>query len=652
MIDSLNNQPQLNQNNTEPQDFSHPLNSHFYQSPSVKANGNLSAIDFDKELQLKTNQILTLESQNQNYKQQIGILEKKNKFYESEYLTKTNELSNQIKDFTKQNSSSQIELSQKSKALLNQSNIISALDDENKYLKDQLSEMESNIIYLKQEVKKIIKEKENQTLQEKKAARYKQESELKGLIHTYSTEIAKLNQQIMSQQSELEITVDLNSKLQKEIEEKNNALSNYHNESIMLKSKLQEYEEYNSLLQRDKSELETSLTNLTHRNTKNEKAIYSYDNSVKELSSLVNSEIKLLSQWIETYMGVYYDRHFEVPSLQTNKTIESIQFDMLRNALEASRTKLNDELANYEQSINELKDEMHKGDMKNIQLKKELNEHKEAITDHKENELRYDNELEYYKKEIKESQDRISKLNHNETMKDKETNEYINKLLTIVKEEYDSIANDDNFTSFSEFISFSNFNIAKGDFGIKYQLEDILDKVMQILSELKFDYVKHKQQHLKNTSVSMEKKLNDTKESSLLQKTVNELEQEQSRQMVLISKIQSENLLLMNQIEILENTIKTKDMNENNLRIKHEKIKEENKHLAKKYNEISSQYDITLIEKKHIENQLNQSKILIQKGKQAENRILQLEYELEKRTINNALNQTNSNQEIINITDS
>lgn len=656
MLESIINQSPNNQQ----QDTSQPLTSHFGQYPSIQLNDHLSVIDFDKELKLKTNQILTLQSQNQNFKHQIGILEQKNKYYDSEYLTKTNELSNQIKDFSKQHSTYQIELSQKTKTIANQSNTIAALDKENKYLKDQLSEMESNVIYLKQDVKKILTNKNNQSYQEREGKRqklnqlHKKENELKKIINNYSTEISKLNQQLVSLQSNLEQSSSQNVKMKREIDERDNELSNYHTETLILKKKLHECEDYNSSLQRDKNDLEASLTNLSHMNTQNEKAIYSYDNSVKELSTFVNSEIKLLAQWVDTYMGMYYDRHFEVPSLQSNKSIDIIQFDILRDTLEASRDKLNHELANYEQSIIELKEEINKGDMKVIQLKKELNECKELISDHKEAQLRYIDEIDYYKKEIKDYQDKIGKFTHNEKIKDKESNEYIAKLLKIIKTEFDSIANDDKLASFKDIISFSNINTSKSDFGLKYQLEDILDKTLQILSELKFDYIKNKQQFIQSTSDSIQKRLNDTKESSVLQRKVSELDQEMSRQMELISKLKSENLLFMNQIDILENTIKTKENNESNIRTKHDQLKEEYKILNGKYTDLTSQYDVVIIEKKHIEDQLNQSRMMIEKGKQAEMKALQLEMELKRTSYdvnNTSSNHININQKEINITD-
>ena len=58
------------------------------------------------------------------------------------------------------------------------------------------------------------------------------------------------------------------------------------------------------------------------------------ENEIKEIIMGINVELKTINQWIDTYLGVYFDKNIEIPELPytISKSIKNkIKFDKKRN---------------------------------------------------------------------------------------------------------------------------------------------------------------------------------------------------------------------------------------------------------------------------------------------------------------------------------
>ncbi len=110
-----------------------------------KNNENLHMENISKENENN----LIMSKQLKNYQNQILLLTKRIKEYEQDLINKNSKEENQIKEFM------QVELELKNE-INDKINKISFLEDENRYLKEQLNIMENNLDSLKNEVKNLI----------------------------------------------------------------------------------------------------------------------------------------------------------------------------------------------------------------------------------------------------------------------------------------------------------------------------------------------------------------------------------------------------------------------------------------------------------------------------------------------------------------
>ena len=125
-----------------------PRNSSKQNINSYSSNNEIEDLDSknpNAQISLEEN----LKIQNKNLQNQITVITGRIKVYENDYLEKTKSLTNQIKNFgiTEMNYKNQIE---------NKNKTIQKLQTENKYLKEQINEMEEIFISLKKEVKNLL----------------------------------------------------------------------------------------------------------------------------------------------------------------------------------------------------------------------------------------------------------------------------------------------------------------------------------------------------------------------------------------------------------------------------------------------------------------------------------------------------------------
>ena len=143
----------------------------------------------------------------------------------------------------------------------------------------------------------------------------------------------------------------------------------------------------------------------------------------------INVELKTINQWIDTYLGVYFDHKIEIPELPytISKAIKNkIKFDSLKENLIKSQVKMNNELSRYEVFILELKAECNE------------NIHKQEILQNETTTLK--NQLLSSKEEIFELQQKIGSQNKENVL---------NKdLMTNIKG--DLKEKNDNFTKYLE----------------------------------------------------------------------------------------------------------------------------------------------------------------------------------------------------------
>ena len=162
-----------------------------------KNNENLHMENISKENENN----LIMSKQLKNYQNQILLLTKRIKEYEQDLINKNSKEENQIKEFM------QVELELKNE-INDKINKISFLEDENRYLKEQLNIMENNLDSLKNEVKNLIT-KNKEIKEENKTIKYNNinpketinidwnnnNNELLELIKKYSEEISNLKKQ-------------------------------------------------------------------------------------------------------------------------------------------------------------------------------------------------------------------------------------------------------------------------------------------------------------------------------------------------------------------------------------------------------------------------------------------------------------------------
>ena len=276
--------------------------------------------------------------QNKNLQNKIVVLTERIKVYENEYLEKTNYLTEQIKNFNV------IEMNYKNQ-IDNQNLIIEQLEKENQELKNQINEIDLN---------RKNNKKENIT----------------GKIYYNKINIP---------------TQNINENENKNIESENQVSD--------LINLIKEYSKEISKLKQENFDLKSNKNNFNELYNQNDMNLYNNNDSIIiAISNYVNKEINLINQWIDTYMGEYYDKNYPILSLLNEEINESnnknilysqlkncLQFDLLKNTLENSRNKINNYLNQNETNVIEYKILLKKLESRNLELKNELNNLKQEL---------------------------------------------------------------------------------------------------------------------------------------------------------------------------------------------------------------------------------------------------------------------------------
>ena len=434
----------------------------------------------------------------------------------------------------------------------------------------------------------------------------------------FKKEVKDLYKQIQSPPIK-EVSTTANSEYDTRLSEMISLLKQYSNEISKLKS--------------ENNNLNQTLANYIHNPPTPREKLIEDDGKVSEITSMINNEIIFISQWIDTYMSSNYDKNFDVPSLleeQSETTSLCVNFDMLKASLENSRRRINEELNSQEKTIQDMKSMTSLAEVKNVQLKNEIGELRNKVYLKNENEYQLKEQIQSNAKQIKAQNEKIDSLCSSiETMK-KEYTSYLGNLYQEISQEISNIIHDSTFKAFHDNIidtSSAKGNSAKS---IELLLSSSVDKLLQFVGELKFDYTKTKNENINFLTDRIGGQVDSSENVNLIGKElatansrIRELEE-------MIAKVNSENALMRNQIEFIEQNNKVKQKNEGDLKKKYDEM-------AKKV----SEYELIVKEKENeIEIMKEKNRMMSEKGerdkkmieelKEKEERGLKLEIENEK----------------------
>ena len=284
------------------------------------------------------------------------------------------------------------ELNMKNNEIMDLNNIIEKLNyqlqegsDNNKIIRD-----------LKNEVAILNSEKNNFKLE--LSTKEKLIYELKTDLNTLSKKFTNLNQNLNSfsdieTNEKINNLISQNKKYLKEIKLKEEKILSYESEINKLNKSLK-----NEMRQKQKMEI-------------------LYTEKAKEENnwiSQVNQDINLICQWINNYLGAYFDKNIEIPDIPriTTRissegvlTYEKFNFEKLRKEIFDARKKIWERQVGYEETVENLKKEqidfidkinklnkdIAKINNENISLKEELNKRNINL-----DELQSNNEINQY----------------------------------------------------------------------------------------------------------------------------------------------------------------------------------------------------------------------------------------------------------------
>ena len=207
-----------------------------------------------------------------------------------------------------------------------------ALAEKLKYFQDNFESAEK----MKNQFNKLIEEKEHL-----RSALYQKEKlteELQNEFNEINNKFKLLNEQILNQE-------DSNSKVSQLVE----LVKQYSKELTELTQKNKLYENELNNLNRQMSEImkENQTLNSSKKN---------FDIEFSDFCINTNKNISLLCQWIDNYLGIYYDKKIEIPDIPILSNFNNkINFDSLRQKIYSIRNKIYEQQLNSENIIQKFK---------------------------------------------------------------------------------------------------------------------------------------------------------------------------------------------------------------------------------------------------------------------------------------------------------
>jgi chromosome segregation ATPase len=380
-----------------------------------------------------------------------------------------------------------------------------------------------------------------------------------------------------------------------------------------------------SNLEKELSNTNNNYDNLIKSNTHNENKIMNLENENKEVNFAVNNEIKSIVQWAETYLGVFYEQHFEIPDLPVtiSKPIKNkFKIDILKDVLKKSRKQINEELNKYENAIKEFKKEVNDNMIKQEKLHREVSELKNQILDKNEEIYSLSSQLESYENSLIQNKDDLNRIKNDVSIKQDHNNRFLDKIYQITQKQIEDVLKNERFKNFYDFVYRSNYSE-----NLKSQVEDNIDKIIQIINhattQLQMaDDKMLELNNLKNENEKLKRELNDTVKSykeemeksfrdkeevlrkfersqmedvrsneSNLKQAIEKLKLRLNEKDDIISQISQENNLLKSQIDLMEKNV-SNNKYDNEYKEKFEKLSENCKSLEKKCRNLSTEIDL------------------------------------------------------------
>ena len=474
---------------------------------------------------------LILSKQLKNYQNQILVLTKRIKEYEQDLINKNSKEESQMNDFMKIELNYKNELNEKNKQ-------ISSLIEENKFLKEQLNNMENNVDLLKTEVKDLIllnkekkERKENININPKETINMDwnedNNNDLLDLIKKYSEEISNLKKQ-------------------------NEVLLNTINNQ--------------------------NINNKKNNNMINYKILNNNESLINNFSTEINNEIYIISRWIETYLVCEFNKDFEVPPLINeeeiiNNKLITINFKLLKKSLENAKTNLDNLINKKETEIIELENLLNEKELKYKEIKNEFFEIKKKLYD-------ANNEKEELNKKIEQNEKDWE--NNNKNMgniklilnKEKENKIiYLKNIYSIVNKEINNILQDINFKPYhNKLIENKELDLEEKEINLEEKILNSLNKLIIFLDELKYDYIQTKKENYE----IIKQKANDNYKILKNENDYNIYKNELDEYKVQIDKLINENKILKEEIEINSQNNKMKELNDYNFKdINSEEMKQQ-----------------------------------------------------------------------------
>ena len=331
------------------------------------------------------------------------------------------------------------------------------------------------------------------------------------------------------------------------------------------------------------------------------------ENEIKEIIMGINVELKTINQWIDTYLGVYFDKNIEIPELPytISKSIKNkIKFESLKENLIKSQQKMNIELSRSESFIRELKAEcsdyilnQEKLISDTTTLKNEILSKNEDIFILQQKNDSLNKEFFYYKEIIKNNKVEIN-----------DNSERFCKFLEIINSKL--ISKFDNLKQNNLIINNFPTLFYKNNFteNIKDQISESLQNLFEVLDKFINDYddilrqlEEHKvlkqeiEKFRKENSLKFDRNNNqdDSKNEDILNKIINERNEQ-------ISNLNNEISLMKNNVENNQNRIDIE--NNEKVKILEKKIVNLNKEVELKEMQIKNQEEMIIRRNTEIDN--------------------------------------------------
>lgn len=209
-----------------------------------------------------------------------------------------------------------------------------ALAEKLKYFQDNFESAEK----MKNQFNSLLEEKEHL-----RSALYQKEKlteELQNEFNDINNKFKILNDQILHQE-------DSNSKVSQLVE----LVKQYSKELTEITHKNKLYESELNNLNKQMSDImkENQSLNIDKKN---------FDMEFNDFCISTNKNINLLCQWIDNYLGVYYDKKIEIPDIPILSNFNNkISFDILRQKIYSIRNKIYEQQLNSETAIQKYKQE-------------------------------------------------------------------------------------------------------------------------------------------------------------------------------------------------------------------------------------------------------------------------------------------------------